>query len=60
MQSRQQDVFKHPSPTEYPQSSPSGKWGTVVHWLEHCTHDHKVVGSSHDLSSLCRVPEQDS
>ena len=24
-------------------------WGTVVHWLEHWTHDHKVVGSSHDL-----------
>ena len=28
-------------------------WGTVAHWLEHWTHDHKVVGTSHDSSSLC-------
>ena len=35
-------------------------WGTVAHWLEHWTHDHKVVGTSPDSSSLCWVPEQDS
>ena len=30
-------------------------WGTMVHWLEHWsiwTHDHKVVGSSHDESCV--------
>ena len=37
-----------------------GMWGTVAHWLEHWTHDHKVVGTSPDSSSLCWVPEQDS
>ena len=21
------------------------KWGTVAHWLDHWTHDHKVVGT---------------
>ena len=36
------------------------KWGTVAHWLKHWTHDHKVVGTSPDSSSLCWVPEQDS
>ena len=35
-------------------------WGTVAHWLEHWTHDHKVVGTSPDSSSLRWVPEQDS
>ena len=36
------------------------KWGTMAHWLEHRAHNHKVVGSSHNSSSLCWVPEQDS
>ena len=35
-------------------------WGTVTHWLQHWTHDHKVVGTSPDSSSLCSVPKQDS
>ena len=35
-------------------------WGTVAHWLEQWTHDHKVEGTSPDSSSLCWVPEQDS
>ena len=26
---------------------------TVAHWLEQWTQDHKVVGTSHDSSSLC-------
>ena len=34
--------------------------GTVAHWLEHWIHDHKVVGTSHDSSSLCWVPGKDS
>ena len=40
--------------------SPKRTQDTVAHWLEHWTHDHKVVGTSHDSSSLCWVPEKDS
>ena len=32
----------------------------MAHWLEHWTHDYKVVGTSLDSSLLCWVPEQDS
>ena len=32
----------------------------MAHWLEHWTHDHKVVGASPDSSSYCWVSGQDS
>ena len=31
-------------------------WGTMGHWLEHGTYNHKVVGTSHDLSSFGLSP----